>query len=308
MSTSDGRNRRRRDPRDDRRVPPREGRRPRLALRARARPRRARRLVRLRRPPVDRFYHVVLPTDDRVRGLADELGFTEDDWRFRPTKVGFYGDGHLFSMTSPREFLTLPAAARARPRSASARFVVRCQLTKGYDALDDEPLLEWLRRTSGPRVTERCGSRCSTRSSTGATTTCPRPTSGRGRSACRRRATRAAARSWAGSRAATSGSSTRSPSGSSSSAARSGRDAPSSASCPRADVPTGSSSTAPSAHSTRCSARSRRRRRARCSTTSCWPRRPATTRATSASSACCCGRAGASARTTTSTSPTGACR
>ena len=24
--------------------------------------------------PVDRFYHVVLPTDDRVLGLADELG------------------------------------------------------------------------------------------------------------------------------------------------------------------------------------------------------------------------------------------
>ena len=24
--------------------------------------------------PVDRFYHVVLPTDDRVLGLAEELG------------------------------------------------------------------------------------------------------------------------------------------------------------------------------------------------------------------------------------------
>ena len=57
---------------------------------------------------VDRFYHVVLPTDDRVRGLASEVGFTEDDWRFQPTKVGFYGDGHLFSMTSPTEFLRFP--------------------------------------------------------------------------------------------------------------------------------------------------------------------------------------------------------
>jgi len=33
--------------------------------------------------PVDRFYHVILPTDDRVRGLAEELGlgdrFRQDD-------------------------------------------------------------------------------------------------------------------------------------------------------------------------------------------------------------------------------------
>jgi protoporphyrinogen oxidase len=103
---------------------------------------------------VDRFYHVVLPTDDRVRGLADELGFTEDDWRFRPTKVGFYGDGRLFSMTSPGEFLTFPLL-KPVDRVRLARFVARCQLTKGYEQLDDEPLLEWLRRTSGKRVTER---------------------------------------------------------------------------------------------------------------------------------------------------------
>ena len=103
---------------------------------------------------VDRFYHVVLPTDDRVRGLASELGFTEDDWRFRPTKVGFYGDGHLFSMTSPAEFLRFPLL-KPLDRARLARFVVRCQLTKGYDELDDAPLLDWLRRRSGRRVTER---------------------------------------------------------------------------------------------------------------------------------------------------------
>ena len=50
---------------------------------------------------VDRFYHVVLPTDDRVRGLAEELGLG-DRFRFRPTGVGFYDDARLFSMSSPR--------------------------------------------------------------------------------------------------------------------------------------------------------------------------------------------------------------
>ena len=40
-------------------------------------------------------------------GLAEELGLG-DRFRFRPTQVGFYDDGRLFSMTSPQEFLTFP--------------------------------------------------------------------------------------------------------------------------------------------------------------------------------------------------------
>ena len=66
--------------------------------------------------PADRFYHVVLPTDDRVLGLADELGLG-DRFRFRPTGVGFYDDARLFSMSSRQEFLTFPLSAAARPRS-----------------------------------------------------------------------------------------------------------------------------------------------------------------------------------------------
>jgi protoporphyrinogen oxidase len=103
--------------------------------------------------PVDRFYHVILPTDDRVRGLAEELGLG-DRFRFRPTKVGFYGDGHLFSMTSPKEFLTFPLL-RPRDRVRLAAFVARCQLTKDYDELDRTPLLDWLRRRTGRNVLER---------------------------------------------------------------------------------------------------------------------------------------------------------
>ena len=87
---------------------------------------------------VDRFYHVILPTDDRVLGLAEELGLG-DRFRFRPTKVGFYDDGRLFSMTSPKEFLTFPSSA-PHDRVRLGAFVARCQLMKGYDDLDDEPL------------------------------------------------------------------------------------------------------------------------------------------------------------------------
>lgn len=103
--------------------------------------------------PVDRFYHVVLPTDDRVIGLANELGLG-DSFRFRPTKVGVYGDGRLVSMTSPKEFLTFPLLPFF-DRLRLGGFVARCQLKKTYADLDEIPLLEWLRRTSGRRVVER---------------------------------------------------------------------------------------------------------------------------------------------------------
>ena len=102
---------------------------------------------------VDRFYHVILPTDDRVRGLAEELGLG-DRFRFRPTRVGFYADGRLFSMTSPKELLTFPLLPPL-DRVRLGAFVARCQLTKDYTALDRTPLLEWLRRRSGARALER---------------------------------------------------------------------------------------------------------------------------------------------------------
>jgi protoporphyrinogen oxidase len=102
---------------------------------------------------VDRFYHVNLPTDDRILALAEELDLS-DRWRFRPTKVGFYDDGRLFSMTSPKEFLTFPVM-RMHDRLRLGTFVARCQMIKGYDELDDTPLLEWLRRLCGRRVVDR---------------------------------------------------------------------------------------------------------------------------------------------------------
>jgi protoporphyrinogen oxidase len=103
--------------------------------------------------PADRFYHVILPTDDRVIALATELGLG-DRFRFRPTGVGFYDDGRLFSMSSLREFLTFPLLPFI-DRLRLGAFVARCQLTSRYDELDETPLEDWLLRSCGRRMVER---------------------------------------------------------------------------------------------------------------------------------------------------------
>ena len=102
---------------------------------------------------VDRFYHVVLPSDDRVRGLAGELGLG-GRFRFRPARVGFYDAGRLLSMTSPLEFARFPLL-RPAERLRLAAFVARCGLERDHAALDETPLLEWLERQCGRGVVER---------------------------------------------------------------------------------------------------------------------------------------------------------
>lgn len=101
---------------------------------------------------VDRFYHVVLPTDDRVVGLAEEVG-VGGRLRLRPTGAGFYDDGRLFSMTTPREFLTFPLL-RPRDRVRLAAFVAWCQRRGSVEELDGVPLIPWLERRCGRRVVE----------------------------------------------------------------------------------------------------------------------------------------------------------
>jgi protoporphyrinogen oxidase len=104
--------------------------------------------------PVDRYYHVVLPTDDRVRSLAAEVGLGEDAFRFRPTRVGFYQQGRLTSMSSPRELLTFPGLSPL-DRVRLGAFAARCQLKSDFADLESVTLEAWLRKVCGDRLWER---------------------------------------------------------------------------------------------------------------------------------------------------------
>ncbi|MEM6780200.1 MAG: FAD-dependent oxidoreductase, partial [Planctomycetota bacterium] len=55
----------------------------------------------------DRFYHVTLLSDDKLRSLLRELDL-EDSMKWVETKTGFYSGGRLLSMSNTAEFLKFP--------------------------------------------------------------------------------------------------------------------------------------------------------------------------------------------------------
>jgi protoporphyrinogen oxidase len=102
---------------------------------------------------VDRYYHAVTLTDQRVIDLARELGLA-DSIRWRPLGVGFFHDGALASMTTPRELLRFPGLSPA-DRARLVAFVARCRFISDQAALDAEPIEPWTRRIGGHRLWER---------------------------------------------------------------------------------------------------------------------------------------------------------
>ncbi len=102
---------------------------------------------------VDRFYHVVVPSDERMIGLAQELGLAAE-LHFTPVGVGFFIDGAMHPFNGLADFLRFPPLSPAG-RARLAWFVLQCQLRKDYTPLEQLPLEGWLRRHCGDEVLRR---------------------------------------------------------------------------------------------------------------------------------------------------------
>jgi protoporphyrinogen oxidase len=102
---------------------------------------------------VDRFYHVVVPSDERMIALAQELGLAAE-LHFTPVGVGFYADGEMHPFNGLGDFLRFPPLSPAA-RARLAWFVLQCQLRKDYTPLEQLPLEQWLRRHCGDEVLRR---------------------------------------------------------------------------------------------------------------------------------------------------------
>jgi protoporphyrinogen oxidase len=102
---------------------------------------------------VDRFYHVILPTDDKVIGLAREVGL-DTALEFTPTGVGFFHSGRLESVSSISEFLRFSLLTPLQ-RVRLAAFVAYCQAIPGWTRIDRYALVDWIRRCAGDGVFRR---------------------------------------------------------------------------------------------------------------------------------------------------------
>jgi protoporphyrinogen oxidase len=102
---------------------------------------------------VDRFYHVIVPSDERMLALTEELGLS-DRVSFSPVGVGFWADGKMHPFNGLGDFARFPVLSLLG-RARLASFVVRCQLRRDYGPLENQPLKEWLVRQCGRKVVDR---------------------------------------------------------------------------------------------------------------------------------------------------------
>jgi protoporphyrinogen oxidase len=101
----------------------------------------------------DRFYHVILQSDEYLLALLDELGLTER-LHWNSTHTGFYIDGELRSLSSTLEFLTFPALGLL-DKARLAGTVLYASRIRDWRPLETVLASEWLKGLSGTRTWER---------------------------------------------------------------------------------------------------------------------------------------------------------
>jgi protoporphyrinogen oxidase len=101
----------------------------------------------------DRFYHVILLSDSHLRKLLEELGLGAK-LRWGTTRTGFYCDGDLYSLSDSLEFLRFPPLTLVDKLRLAATILYASRL-QDWKPLERIPVVEWLRRWSGSRTTER---------------------------------------------------------------------------------------------------------------------------------------------------------
>lgn len=101
----------------------------------------------------DRHYHVTLLSDTRLRSLLTDLDLEKEiDWV--ETKTGFFVDGRLHSMSNSWEFLRFPPLGLWDKFRLGAT-IFHASRIQDWQAMETTPVVDWLLRWSGKRVTER---------------------------------------------------------------------------------------------------------------------------------------------------------
>ena len=101
----------------------------------------------------DRYYHVILLSDSRLRSLLAELGL-EKHITWAETGTGFFTDGRLHSMSNALEFLRFP------PLNAVDILRLACTILyasriKNWKRLERITVSDWLKRWSGGKTFQK---------------------------------------------------------------------------------------------------------------------------------------------------------
>jgi len=98
----------------------------------------------------DRFYHVVLESDQSLLALFAQLG-VRDRVVWGNTRTGFYTNGQFHSMSTSLEFLRFPPLGLVNKARLAATIIRASRISDGAP-LESIPVEQWLRRWSGDRT------------------------------------------------------------------------------------------------------------------------------------------------------------
>lgn len=101
----------------------------------------------------DQFYHVILSSDLRLRGLLAELGL-ESQLCWTKTKAGFYSDGSWQPMNGALDYLRFPLLGLLGKARLACTLLDLCRRSQP-SGLSFTGLEDYLRRMSGDRVFEQ---------------------------------------------------------------------------------------------------------------------------------------------------------
>ena len=101
----------------------------------------------------DRFYHVTLLSDTRLRALLEEIGL-EKEIRWVQTRTGFFSSGKLYSLSSSFDFLKFPPLSLWQKFRLGSTIFYASKL-RDWKALERVPVDKWLRKLSGKSTFEK---------------------------------------------------------------------------------------------------------------------------------------------------------
>lgn len=101
----------------------------------------------------DRFYHVILSTDQDLLDFISDIGL-DSDVKFTETRTGFYANGQLHSMSNTQEFLKFEPLSLWNKLRLGAGVFYASQISN-WERLEKIDVKTWLIRVFGRRNYEK---------------------------------------------------------------------------------------------------------------------------------------------------------